>query len=86
MSGAFSRKPHVKRRPTLNPEAAENHRRGMQSILDRYQLERIVNMNQTSWKLFNTGFLNVADRGSEIGDFLFAGDPNMSLTSIQRYA
>jgi hypothetical protein len=54
----------------------------MQGILDRYPLERIVNMNETRRKLLNTGFLTVADRRSETLDCLFPGDPKICLTAI----
>jgi hypothetical protein len=51
-------------------EAASNRRAGsyrepsrrMEGILDQDPLERVVNMDETRWKLLNTGFLTVADR------------------------
>jgi hypothetical protein len=39
-------------------------------------------MDETSWKLLNTGFVTIANRGSETVDCLFAGDPKMCLTAI----
>jgi hypothetical protein len=81
-NGFSVRKPHAKRRPTVDPEAVGNDRRILHGILHRYALERIVNMSKTSWKLLNTGFLTVADRGSETVDCLFPRDPKMCLTAI----
>jgi hypothetical protein len=39
-------------------------------------------MEETRWKLLNHDFLRVADRGGEMVNCLFDGDPKMGLTFI----
>jgi hypothetical protein len=54
----------------------------LQSALSQYPGDRVINMDETSWKLLNPGFITVANRGSETGECLFSGDPKMCLTAI----
>lgn len=76
------RKPHPKRRPREDPAAVEAHRKRMDDIFDKYPRDHIINMDETSWKLINHGFLTVAVRGSETVNCYFSGDPKMCLTAI----
>jgi hypothetical protein len=81
-NGLSKRKPHTKRRPSLNPDDIQRHREQMRNVLSQFPPDRVINMDETSWKLLNHGFVTVANTGSETVECLFAGDPTMCLTAI----
>jgi hypothetical protein len=54
----------------------------MEQIVRQYPPDRVINMDEPSWKLLNYGFVAVAKRDSEIFDCLFDNNPKMCLTAI----
>jgi hypothetical protein len=60
----------------------ELHQIRMEQIVKQYPLDRVINMDETSWKLLNYGFVTVAKWGSETVDCLCDDDPKMCLTAI----
>lgn len=80
--GLSVRQPHAKRRPAVRREDIEGFRARIRSVLRQYPRDRIINMDETSWKLLNCGFVTIANRGSETVECLFSGDPKMCLTAI----
>jgi septum formation topological specificity factor MinE len=45
----------MKRKPDIQPGALERFRRKIVEIMNKYPVDHIVNMNETSWKLLNYG-------------------------------
>lgn len=76
------RKPHAKRRPSVNPDDIERFRARIRTVLTQYPLDHVINMDETSWKLLNSGFVTVGNTGSETVECQFQGDPKMCLTAI----
>jgi hypothetical protein len=76
------RKPHAKRRPKTDPEAVDRFQRRMTRLLSRTRPERVINMDETSWKQINNGFVTIAEKGAETVECFFSGDPKTCLTAV----
>lgn len=76
------RKPHPKRRPKTDPAQVDAFRLRMADILRRTRPERILNMDETSWRQLNMGFRTIAEKGTETVNCYFRGDAKACLTAI----
>jgi hypothetical protein len=54
----------------------------MEQIGRQYPADCVINMDETSWKLLNYGFVTVAKRDNETVDCLFDNDLKMCRTAI----
>ena len=54
------RKPHAQRRPVVQADAVAQFKARIEGILQEYPLDHVLNMDETSWKLLNYGFVTVA--------------------------
>jgi hypothetical protein len=66
----------------VDQEVVTAHEGRLRFILDHYPRDRIINMDEATWKLLNHGFLTVAIRGSETANCYFEGEPKTCLTPI----
>jgi hypothetical protein len=80
--GFSIRQPHAKRRPVVMQDDITSFQVRLENILSQYPLDHVINMDETSWKLLNTGFATVAYKGSETVECFFNGGPKMCLTAI----
>jgi hypothetical protein len=59
------RKLHPEQRPIAQDEAVIQFKARIEDIIRRSPLDHVLNIDETSWKLMDDGFLTVAERRSE---------------------
>jgi hypothetical protein len=79
---AFRRKSHPQRRSHVQDGAITQFGTRIGNILQRYFVDRDLNMDETSWKLLNHGLVTIAEKRSEKVRCLFEGDLKICLTAI----
>jgi hypothetical protein len=77
-----SRKVHFKRRPTVTEEQKRTWVAYVRELLATVPHERILNVDETSWKCFPNGIVTWADTGSDGVHVDIQGDPKECLTVI----
>jgi hypothetical protein len=80
--GFSLRKPHAKRKPLIDVAKRSEFFETMAVMLKTTPPWRVLNMDETSWKLLNHSFLTIAERGEEGILCLFEGDPKACITAI----
>jgi hypothetical protein len=81
-NGFSGRKLQAKRRATVEPGDIEGFRVRIRFILSQYPPDRVINVDETSWKLINAGFVTLAKTGIEIVEYLLDGDTALCLPAI----
>ena len=75
-----SRRPHVKRRPTIPDDAKKKFIDEMQELLQTIDHSRIINADETSWRCFPGGILTWSEIGSDNVKIYLNGNPKQSIT------
>jgi hypothetical protein len=57
------RRPHFKRRPAVSEEQIENFLDTLENVIEHTPPERLINIDETHWKLVAGGFLTWAKKG-----------------------
>jgi DNA-binding transcriptional MerR regulator len=81
-AGLSIRRPHTRRRSVPNDECFAQFLANLELIFDTYPLDRIVNADETSWKLINNGKVTVAECGAEGVTCEFDGDVKACMSVI----
>ena len=81
-NGFSSRRGHFKRRPTVDQETARAFRDYVHELMATRDLSRIINCDETSWKLYPNGILTWAETGAEDVSVGILGDEKECLTVL----
>jgi hypothetical protein len=73
-SGFSLRRPHVRKRPKPDDLVLAQFLTNMEIAVQQYPRDRIVNTDETSWKIVNNRMITVAERGSDDVSCVFDGD------------
>jgi hypothetical protein len=81
-NGFSIRRPHTRRRSVPNDECFAQFLANLEAIFDTYPPDRILNADETSWKLINNRMVTVAECGAEGVTCEFDGDVKACMTVI----
>jgi transposase-like protein len=81
-AGFSLRRPHLKRRPKPDDEYLARFLTEMEMIFTEYPINRIINADETSWKIINNRMVTLANRGAEAVTCQFEGDLRACMTVI----
>ena len=60
-----TRRAHYKRRPTVDPQTVETWVREVQNLLRTFPHDRVINGDETAWRILPNGATTWAERGSD---------------------
>jgi hypothetical protein len=76
------RRPSFKRRPDVDETAIEAFILKVRDLLKVYPPDRVINIDETNWRMVNTGFLTWAKRGSKTVQCHIENDDKYGVTAI----
>jgi hypothetical protein len=76
------RRPTLKRRPTVNVEALDAFIKRVREILRLYPANRVINIDETNWRVVQGAFKTWAPRGAESAQCKIDDDEKAGVTAI----
>ena len=76
------RRPSLKRRPQATPEQISTFKTRVQNAIRKYGAERVINMDETNFRVVNNGFLTWALKGGESVTCFVGNDAKEGVTVI----
>ena len=76
------RRPNLKRRPSASKEQIEKFKEHVRCMIQKYGRSKVINMDETHFKVVNNGFLTWALKGAETINCYIGNDPKDGVTVL----